>query len=52
MVGPNSLLYSDTKKSQNFLNKKSIKITKQQHAFKGYASTYIVKILNCFNPEL
>ena len=32
--------------------KKNIKITKQEHAFKGYASTYNVEILNSFNPEL
>ena len=29
-----------------------MKITKQENAFKGYASTYIVEILNSFNPEL
>ena len=39
-------------KSENLLNKKTIKITKQKHAFKGYASTDDVKILNSFNPEL
>ena len=27
-------------------------MTKQEHAFKGFASTYNVKILNPFNPEL
>ena len=31
--------------------KKNIKITKREHAFKGYASTYF-EILNSFNPEL
>ena len=31
---------------------KSIKIIKQEHAFKGYASTYNVEILNSINPEL
>ena len=31
---------------------KNIKITKQEHASKGYASTYNVEILNSFNPEL
>ena len=25
---------------------------KQEHAFKGFASTYNVEILNFFNPEL
>ena len=29
-----------------------MKITKQKHAFKGIESTYNVKILNAFNPEL
>ena len=33
-------------------NGKNIQITKQKHAFKGYASTYDVEILNSFNPEL
>ena len=32
--------------------KKDIKITKQQHACKGYASTYKVEILNSFKSEL
>ena len=31
---------------------KNVKLTKRVHAFKGYASTYNVKILNSFNPEL
>ena len=34
------------------MNEKNIKITKREHAFKGYASTYNVEILNSFNPEL
>ena len=29
-----------------------MKITKQAHAYKGYASSYNVEILNYFNPEL
>ena len=29
-----------------------MKITKSAHAFKGYAKTYNVKILNSFNPQL
>ena len=29
-----------------------MKITKQKHAFRGFASTYNVEILNYFNPEL
>ena len=36
-----------------FLSKKYIKITKRrQHAFKAFANTYNVEILNSFNPEL
>ena len=42
-LGFNSSLYSD-KKSENFLNKKNIKITKQEHTFKGLTSTYNVEI--------
>ena len=33
------------------MNEKNIKITKREHAFKGYASTFNVEILNFFNPE-
>ena len=33
------------------MNKKDVKITKQEHAFKGYASTYNVEILNSSNPS-
>ena len=32
--------------------KKNVKITKRAHAFKGFASSYIFKILIFFNPEL
>ena len=39
-------------KSENFLNEKNVKITKRKDAFKGFASTYNVEILNSFNPEL
>ena len=35
-----------------FLNEKKLKITKQAHAFKAYASYYSIEILNSFNPEL
>ena len=49
----NSSLYSDTKKDEIFFNnKKNVAITKWVHAFKGYASTYNVGILNSFNPKL
>ena len=34
------------------MNKKNIKIKKQEHGFKGYASTYNVEILNSLNPEV
>ena len=51
-MGFNSSFYSDTKKGKNFLNEKNIKITKWTHAFKGFASSYNVEILNSFNPEL
>ena len=51
-MGFNSSFYSDTKKGKNFLNEKNIKITKWAHAFKGFASSYNVEILNSFNPEL
>ena len=34
------------------MNKKDVKITKQSHAFKSYASSYNVEILNFVNPEL
>ena len=51
-VGSNSLLYNDTKKNQNFVNKKNVKKTKQEHAFKGFASTFNVHILNSCNLEL
>ena len=40
------------KKVKNFLNEKEIKITKRAYAFKGFASSHNVEILNSFNPEL
>ena len=39
-------------KSENYLNEKNVKITKREHAFKAYPSTYNVEILNSFNPEI
>ena len=46
-------MYKDTKKiSEKCLNEKNTKTTKREHAFKGYANTYNVEILNSFNPEL
>ena len=32
--------------------KKNVKITKRAHAFKGFANSYNVEILNSFKPEL
>ena len=40
------------KKSGKFLNEKNVKITERSHAFKAYASSYNVEILNYFNPEI
>ena len=45
------MLYKDTKKSENVLNEKKYKNNKTK-AFKGYASTCNVEILNSFNPDL
>ena len=39
-------------KSEHFLNKKTVKITKTEHASKVYAITYNVKILNSFQCEM
>ena len=47
-----SSLYSDTKKSEKFLNVKNVKITNRAHAFRGYTRTYNVEILNSLDPEL
>ena len=33
------------------MNEKYVKITKRAHAFKGYATSYNVEILNSFNSE-
>ena len=44
-------LYIVKQNSENFWNEKNVKITKQEHAFKGFASTYNVEILNSFNHE-
>ena len=40
------------KKLKDFLNEKSVKITKQVHAFKDFAGIYNVEILNSFNSDL
>ena len=36
------------RKVQYVLNERNVKITKRTNAFKGYASTYNVEILNSF----
>ena len=46
-VDSDNSLYSNAKK---FV--KNVKIMKQDHAFKEYASTYNVDILNYFNTEV
>ena len=51
-VVSNISLYSNTKKRENVLNKENVKITKREHAFRGYASTYNIEILNSFKNEL
>ena len=51
-MGCNSSFYSNIKKSKHSLNEKNVKIKKQAHTFKGFASAYNVWILNSFNPEL
>ena len=35
-----------------FLNENKVKIRKEAYAFKDFASSYNVEILNSFNPEL
>ena len=39
-------------KKWNILNEKNVKITKREHAFKDYASTYNVEILNSLNSKI
>ena len=39
-------------KKWKFFKRNSLKIPKRIHAFKGFASSYNVEILNSFNPEL
>ena len=34
------------------MSDKNVKITKQEHAFKAYASVYNAEVLNSFNIEL
>ena len=46
------LWYNETTKHENSFNEKNTKITKRSHAYKGYASTYNVELLNSFNPNL
>ena len=51
-VSSKSSVYAKTKKVKIFWAKKIVKTTKWEHAFKGYVSTYNVKILNFLNHEL
>ena len=44
-------MHSGTKKWRSF-KRKNVKITKAEHTFKGFASTYNIESLNYFNPEL
>ena len=37
---------------ENVLNETKVKIAKRAHAFKGYASSYTIQILNSFDPEI
>ena len=46
-----SSLYSETEKSEFFLNEKNVKINKQS-PYSGYASTYSVETLNSLNSVL
>ena len=39
-------------KSEKLLEEKNSKIRKQSNAFKGFACSYNVEILDSFNPEL
>ena len=51
---PATSLYSYNTKSEHFFDKKEnikiSKITKRSYAYKGYASTFNVDIINSFNP--
>ena len=53
---PTTILCSDTTKTRIIFGEKKtindLKITKQSHAYKSYASTLNVDLLNSFNPEL
>ena len=49
---PTTPLYSETKRSGNFLNEKNVKITKWAHTFKDFASSYNIEILNSLKPAL
>ena len=51
-LGSNSPWYSNTRKSEKFLNEKKCKNNKTSTCFKGFASSYDIEILNSFDPEL
>ena len=45
-------LYSETTEHEKKIDGKNAKITKLSHAYKSYAVTYKVEILNSLNPKL
>ena len=47
-----NILQVGTGKDRTIFYMEKVKITKQEHAFKGFESTYNVNILSSFNPEL
>ena len=47
-VSSNKSLYSGTKTGPIFLNKQNVKITKREHAFKGYTCSHNVEVWNSF----
>lgn len=47
-----SLFYNETTKHEIFFDEKNAKIMKRTHAYKCYASSYNVNILNPFNLEI
>ena len=54
LLSPLLTLFFHHYKMENgkFLNETKVKKAKRAHAFKGYASSYTIQILNSFDPEL
>ena len=46
------LVFNSSLYEKKTFEPKNVKIAKRTHAFKGYASSYNVKISNSFNTEL